>query len=105
MFFGIRFICGGLPLYASMSQYSCQSAGNVPLSFPWDHILAISKALLFASTSQSSNLPSFFFCKVDIGTLKIEPCHMNHFIADMICLLFYLGRGKTWAVCHILASK
>jgi len=59
-FFGIRLICGGLTLYASRSQYSFQSAGNVPVSFPWVHILANSRARLFASISHNSNPPSFF---------------------------------------------
>ena len=50
----------GLTLYASVSQYSCHSAGNVPLSFPWVHIPAISRARLFASTSQSFQPHPFF---------------------------------------------
>ena len=86
---------GGFALSVGSLQRCCHSADTDPARWLCVHIRVIRGARHFTSTST----------RVESDTLKMAPRHINHAIADTICLMNSRGDGSTSALCQSFASR
>jgi hypothetical protein len=105
-FSGILFLLGGFMLGVCRSHARSHSAVSVSVFCPWILSRYKNRARLLAATCIRPHPPrSLGHCNVDIGNLKISPCHMYHAIAVFSWHTHASGGGKICDVYHAFASK